>query len=98
MAEALKFAGWGYVALGLVWLGIQIPIRLDACSGALACIASLLMAPLWALIWPVYWPLSEVFPRLFAVAIIVLTAPLVAAILLVNAWHRWAEAEYGPKA
>jgi hypothetical protein len=94
MAEKLKTAGWIYLALAFVWVGIQIPIRLDACEGATGCVASLLAAPLWALIWPLYWPLSEVFPPPVTFAAIVLTAPLVAALLLVHPWHAWAEAKY----
>jgi hypothetical protein len=94
MAKKLKIAGFIYLALALVWLGIQIPIRLVACGGPLECLASLLMAPFWALIWPVYWPLSNVFPRLVTVALVVLTVPLLVAIPLVDAWQRWAEARY----
>jgi hypothetical protein len=94
MAGTLKIAGWVYLAFALVWLGIQIPIRLETCSG-LGCLATLLTAPVWAVIWPVYWPLSDVFPRLITVALIVLTAPIFAAALLVGPWQRWAETRLG---
>jgi hypothetical protein len=92
MAEKLKVAGLVYLALALIWLGIQIPIRLATCDGTLACVGSLVMAPFWALIWPVYWPLSDVVPPLVTVALLLLSLPLAAAILLVRAWERWAEA------
>jgi hypothetical protein len=95
MAGKLRIAGWGYLALGAVWLGIQIPIRLAECRGALSCLASLATAPVWALIWPVYWPMSAVFPRVITVALVLLSVPLAGAILLVSTWHRWAEGDFG---
>jgi hypothetical protein len=95
MAEKLKIAGLAYLALALIWLGIQLPIRLVDCSGALSCTGSLATAPFWALVWPVYWPLSDLVPRLATVAVVLLSVPLAAAILLVGAWQRWAEDEFG---
>jgi hypothetical protein len=91
MAGKLKIAGLVYLALALVWLGIQVPIRLVACDGVLPCVGSLVTAPFWALIWPVYWPLSDVVPRLATVALVLLSVPLAAAVLLVGAWQKWAE-------
>ncbi len=92
MAEKLKIAGWVYLALAFIWLGVQIPIRLTACGGTLSCLANLTAAPFWALIWPVYWPLSDLVPRLATVALVLLSVPLAAAVLLVGAWQRWADA------
>jgi hypothetical protein len=95
MAGKLQIAGFVYLALALVWLGIQIPIRLVACGGTLSCLGSLASAPFWALIWPVYWPLSDMVPRLVTVALVLLSVPLAAAIVLVGAWQRWAGGEFG---
>jgi hypothetical protein len=95
MAEKLKLAGLVYLAVALIWLGIQIPLRLVACQGVLWCLASLATAPFWALVWPVYWPLSDVVPRLATVALVLLSLPLAAAVLLVNAWQKWADARHG---
>jgi hypothetical protein len=94
MAGKLKIAGLVYLALALVWLGIQLPVRLVACDGALPCFASLIVAPFWALIWPVYWPLSGMVPHLATVALVLLSVPLAAAMALVGAWQRWAEGEF----
>jgi hypothetical protein len=95
MAEKLKIAGSIYLAMALVWLGIQIPIRVVACEGLLGCGASLATAPFWALIWPAYWPLSDVVPHFATVALVLLGAPLAAAVLLVRRWQRSAESDLG---
>jgi hypothetical protein len=94
MAGKLKIAGLVYLALALVWLGIQLPIRLVACDGVVSCLTSLATAPVWALIWPLYWPLSGMVPHLATVALVLLSVPLAAAVLLVGAWQRWAEGEF----
>ena len=96
MAGKLRIAGLVYLALALVWLGVQLPIRLAACDGVVSCLASLAAAPFWALFWPAYWPLSDVVPRIATVALVLLSVPLAAAVLLVGAWQKWAEGRFGP--
>ena len=91
MGEKLKIAGSLYLVVALVWVGIQIPIRVVACEGVLGCGVSLAKMPFWALIWPVYWPLSDVVPQWATVALVLWGGPLVAAVLLVHRWQRWAE-------
>jgi hypothetical protein len=91
MVEKLRLAGFVYLAVALIWLGVQIPVRLGGCGGAVSCLASLVTAPFWALIWPIYWPLSDLVPRLATFAVVLLSVPLAAAIALVSVWQRWAE-------
>jgi hypothetical protein len=91
MAEKLKLAGVVYLAVALIWLGVQIPVRLGGCGGPLSCLASLVMAPFWALIWPIYWPVSDLVPRLATAAVVLLSVSLAAAFALVSVWQRWAD-------
>jgi hypothetical protein len=52
---------YSYLAIALVTLGAQIPIRLASCGGAQSCLISFAKAPIWALIWPAYLHLAFVF-------------------------------------
>lgn len=45
-----------YTGLGLLTLGFQTYVRLEQCSGARACAASIAKAVVWSAVWPAYWP------------------------------------------
>ena len=90
MYKALILVGAGYLAVALVWLGLQIPVRLATCEGAVECVGGLLIAPFWALLWPLHGWISGLLPPLALQALFFFTLPSVAAALLVQAWNRWA--------
>jgi hypothetical protein len=88
MLRKLQISGVLYLAVALIFLGLQIPIRLRGCAGLPGCLTSLAGAPLWALIWPVYWVRSGLAPALALQAAFFFSVPLVAAMLLLAAWNR----------
>lgn len=91
MTKTLTHAACIYLAVALISLGLQIPLRLDACLGTGGCLASFAEAPVWALIWPAYWLFSDALPTLVVQGAFFFSVPLVCAVVLLAAWSRWAD-------
>jgi hypothetical protein len=55
-AQTIMGFVWGsYGVLALLTLMFQLVVRLQDCTGVVACAAGLGKAAIWAPIWPFYW-------------------------------------------
>lgn len=74
-----------YLAFALIMVGVQLPIRLQACSGLDHCLASLTRVPVWGLFWPLYG-LVLVLPPIAGQVVAYVGVPLATAVLIAVAW------------
>lgn len=74
MFRVIRAVGAFYLAIALVVLGIQLPIRAMACSDDLACVISFAKAPVWALAWPIYLRVAFTVPPVVKGSLLVIAA------------------------